>query len=117
MRYRALSANGDYVFGAGKSEFLVDSPAAVAQAVRTRLLLAEGEWFLDQDEGTPYQTLILGAGTEGTYDAALQNRIVETPGVLSLDEYASQVDGNTRKLTVSCLITTEFGQAAVQLTL
>lgn len=30
MRYRKLSSDGDYVFGAGKNDFLVNSPEAVA---------------------------------------------------------------------------------------
>ena len=55
MRNRAMDANGDYQFGRS-GLFLVDSPAGVAQAIKTKLLLAAGEWFLDADEGTPYST-------------------------------------------------------------
>lgn len=39
MRYRVLSPTGDYTFGQGPGEFLVNSPAAVAQAIGTRLRL------------------------------------------------------------------------------
>jgi hypothetical protein len=113
MRYRSLSATGDYVFGLGRSEFLVDSPAAVAQAVQTRLALATGEWFLDTTEGTPYATDILGRGTVGKYDAAIKQRILDTPGVLAITDYASSLDRTTRKLSVSAAISTIYGAATV----
>lgn len=113
MRYRILSDTRDYVFGAGSSEFLVNSPEAVGQAVLTRLLLMQGEWFLDTSEGTPYSTQILGTGTQALYDQAIQQRILGTPDVLRIDSYASVLD-DQRNLTVSCTITTQFGQTQIQ---
>lgn len=113
MRYRTLSPTGDYTFGAGSAGFLVNSPEAVAQAVQTRLRLATGEWFLDRTEGTPYSTDILGKGTLDLYDQAIKDRIINTPGVLSIDNYASLLD-EQRNLTVTCLLTTLYG--AVQIT-
>lgn len=117
MRYRVLSPSGDYVFGQGSSEFLVNSPETVAQAVLTRLKLAQGEWFLDLEEGTPYGTQILGENTQSTYDIALRARILDTPGVRSIVAYASSLDTTTRKLTVTCTIDTDFGQTTIQETL
>lgn len=66
MRYRKLNTNGDYTFGQAQSNFYVNTPEAVAQAVKTRLLLIQGEWFLDVSEGTPYSAKILGAGKVAT---------------------------------------------------
>lgn len=112
MRYRSLSPEGDYVFGQGSTEFLINSPAAVAQAVRTRLLLEAGEWYLDLTEGTPYSTQILGAGTQALYDQAFQERILDTPGVTTIDDYSSILDQN-RRLSVSANISTLYGAAAL----
>src|SRR5260363_151880 len=53
MRYRRLDAAGDYAFGRGLSDFEQDTPEAVAQAVKTRLALRFGEWFLDTSDGRP----------------------------------------------------------------
>lgn len=114
MRYRALSPTGDYVFGQGTTEFLVNSPAAVAQAVQTRLRLATGEYFLDLEEGTPYAEQILGEGTLQTYDLAIRDRILGTPGVISIDDYASVLDGENRSLIVVAEISTEFGTVTIQ---
>ena len=114
MRYRALTSTGDYTFGGGAGEFLVNTPACVAQAVKTRLLLATGEWFLDSNEGTPYSTQILGTGTKPLYDAAIQARILGTPGVVTISDYASVLNPTTRVLTVSCTITTQYGTIPFQ---
>jgi hypothetical protein len=112
MRYRALDANGDSTFGSGRTAFLVNSPAAVAQLVQTRLLLMTGEWFLDTTEGTPYSTEILGRGTTTTYDPAIQDRILGTEGVISIDTYSSDLNRATRRLTVNATISTIFGGPA-----
>lgn len=115
MRYRKLDANGDYVLGAGVSEILVNTPDAVAQAIMTRLLLSTGEWFLDAAEGTPYKEDILGTGKQTLYDAAIQDRILGTPGVLTIDAYASFLDTN-RNLTVQCTVTTQYSGQAITFT-
>lgn len=112
MRYRKLSADGDYIFGRGSSEFFVNDPEGVGQAVQTRLRLMTGEWFLDQNEGTPYSTEILGTGTQNLYDQAIQERVLGTQGVLSIEEYDSHLD-ESRHLTVNCTINTIYGQATV----
>lgn len=112
MRVRRLDAAGDMMFGRGQSDFLVDSPALVQQMVKTRLLLATGEWFLDTTVGTPYSTDVLGTGTSGRYDAAIKERILLAPGAKSLVSYSSS-RGADRKLRVNAAIDTVFGSAAV----
>lgn len=112
MRYRAEDADGDYTFGQGDGEFLVDSPETVGQAAETRLALWTEEWFLDLLEGTPYATEVLGENTKSTYDQALQERIIETPGVTSITEYASILQG--RALSVAATVTTLFGEITIQ---
>lgn len=109
MLYRKLDTNGDYTFGRGNNNFHKNTPAAVAQAVQTRLGLAQGEWFLDTSVGTPYKSQILGAGTVGKYDAAIRSVILDTPGVTGIASYSSGVDPNTRKATVTCMINTVYG--------
>ncbi|MBZ8873882.1 hypothetical protein H5S67_26565, partial [Escherichia coli] len=52
MRYRREDADGDYTFGSGDDTWLINSPEAVAQAVKTRFELWYGQWFLDTTEGT-----------------------------------------------------------------
>jgi hypothetical protein len=117
MRYRKLDVNGDYVFGSGSSAFYIDVPEAPAQAVQTRLGLFTGQWFLDTTEGTPWATGVLGKYTQNARDVVIKERIIDTPGVLSLNSFNSAIDSATRRLSVSATITTAYGTAQVQITL
>lgn len=113
MRYRTLTATGDYTFGQGGTNFLVNSPAAVGQAVLTRLKLFQMEWFLDQTAGVPYGAQILGANTDSTRDLAYQTVILETQGVTAITEYASYLNPKTRQFTVAATIDTIYGVTSI----
>ena len=113
MRYRTLDANGDYVFGHGPGEFLVNSSAAVAQAVLTDLLLHRGEWFLDTTIGMPWETQVLGYGTQSLYDSAIKTEVLGVQGVLAILSYSSSLNRVTRQLTVSMTISTVYGTATL----
>lgn len=107
MNYRALDSNGDYQLGV----FLQNNPAAVAQAVQTRLGLWMGEWFLDTTDGTPWLQGILGHNTN--YDLEIQKRILSTPGVTEIVSYSS-AETSGRQLAVTATINTLYGQTTVQ---
>lgn len=109
MRYRALDENGDYTFGRGAGNFLVNSPDAVRQSIQTRLGLLQGEWYLNQQDGTPWlqQILVKGAVSK-VYDLAIQTRILQTQGVKSLITYSSTVNPDLRSLDVSSLVQTIY---------
>jgi len=112
MRYRRLSAADDYTFGQGSANFLVDSPATVAQSILTRLRLWEGEWFLDTTEGTPWLQKILGAGHKAIYDLAITTRVLETRGVTGIENYESVLTP-ARRLQVSMNVVTEFSEEPI----
>lgn len=114
MIYRKLDSTGDYVFGAGLGNFYKNQVEAVAQAVKTRLGLVRGEWFLNINAGTPYSTQILGAGMISKYDQAIKQVIAQTTGVLAIVAYASNVDRATRKATITCTINTRYGVTTIQ---
>lgn len=110
MKTRQLDANGDYVFGS-RAVILVDSPAAVAQSVLTRLRLFTGEWFLDSRVGLD-KARILGFRTAATRDIEIKTRILGTPGVKSITSYSSSMQG--RRFSVTATVDTIYGQAQVQ---
>lgn len=105
MLVRTLDPTGDYQLG----QFMQNTPAAVAQAVKTRLALWEGEWFLDQTAGTPYIQSILGKGSN--YDAEIQAVILGTDGVTEIVSYSSNV--TNRGLYVEATIDTVYGQTTL----
>ena len=116
MRYRRLDpTTGDMEFGNGLSSFGIDTPEAVAQAVRTRLGLWLRDWFLDATEGMDWRGKVLGVGTSGLYDIEIQERILGTEGVNSLLSYASQRNPDARSLDVQAMIDTIYGPAPLTL--
>lgn len=114
MRYRKLTADGDYSFGSGQLDFYRDIPEAPAQAAKTRLLLWVGEWFLNIDSGTPYMQAILGKHSKTTADTTIQDRILGTEGVLDIQNYESTIDPITRQMSVSCDLDTIYGPTPLE---
>ncbi|EKY3223596.1 hypothetical protein ACVS9Z_000971 [Cronobacter dublinensis] len=109
MRYRREDNEGDYTFGRGENTWLVRSPEAVAQAVKTRFELWSGEWFLDTTQGTPWRQNVLGKQKPEIYQLAIQARILETPGVKALISFNSTVDTSTRRVSFIAEIDTVYG--------
>jgi hypothetical protein len=101
-------------FGAGGADYLRDTPDAVAQAVRTRLGLRKGEWFLNTGEGTDYAGAVLGTNTASTRDLELRTRILETQGVRGIVDYGSVFDPNERSFRVAAVLDTVYGPATVE---
>jgi len=117
MRYRKQDANGDYVWGHQQNDFWLNTPEGVAQAIKTRLLLFVGEWFLDVTDGTPWTTRILDKYTKDQYDAAIQDRILGTQGVTQISDYSSSVNTTTRTLTVDATVETQYGTTTISTTI
>jgi len=128
LRVRSLGPNGDYqIFRGVPAEFLVDSPAAVRQKIQTRLLLFQGEFFVDLGAGTPWLQQILGrhasappqpgqAPSTGTvYDMAIKTVIANTPGVSQLVSYSSVLDGSSRALSIEATVMTIFSTTPISI--
>lgn len=111
MRYRQLTADGDSTTFSGHTAFLINTPAAVAQAVMTRLNLWQGQWFLDNTVGTPWMQQVIGYGTQDARNAAIQNTILGTPGVNQIVSYTSKIVN--RQLQVACTINTIYGNTTI----
>ncbi len=114
MQYRALSPTGDYVVGASIGAFLTGADA-VAQAVKTHLLLLSGEWWEDTSSGT---TLFGGlVGLPGTpanlraMDLIVRERILDTQGVASIKSFSSSYAN--RQYSVTATVLTTAGETAM----
>ncbi|OJB84491.1 hypothetical protein A9Q61_12475 [Yersinia ruckeri] len=113
MRYRREDESGDYTFGQGDNTFLIDSPEAVAQAVKTRFELWRGQWFLDLTEGTPYIQSVLGKQRSDVYILAIRERILDTQGVNSIQEFEASYSGDNRRVIFTATIDTIYGTTTV----
>jgi hypothetical protein len=117
MRYRQLSPTGDYLFGNGLNDFLINSPAAVGQAVLTALKLFAGEWFLNTLAGVPWRTEVLGKYTSTVYDTIIKDAILAVQGVTGISAYSSTLNNVTRVLSVQATIDTIYGQTDIATTI
>jgi hypothetical protein len=100
------------VAGHGAKDFLTDADA-VAQAVKTRLLLLLGEWWEDLEDGLPlYQSIVGIRDIRDNLTAAdllVRDRILRTEGVSEILSLESAVDPKDRVITYKTVIKTLYG--------
>lgn len=113
FRYRMLDKDGDMTFGLGRGNYYIDVPAAVAQAIKTRLGLWTGEWFLNIKEGTEWENVVGTVGAYNVRDTIIRARILQTPYVTSLYDWKSEIWN--RKYSASGKVVTAFGAAELEL--
>lgn len=107
----AMTADGDIEIGPNGLR-LISGIEAVVQAVRIRLLMFRGEWFLNLTVGITYFEDIIGdaskvRGVEDRARAAFAAAILAAPGVLEITRLDVVMTG--RKLTVTWAARTAFG--------
>lgn len=86
-----------------------DRVVAIAQDVRSRLLMLRGDYFLDRNLGIPYLQEILGARSPDL--ASLQSLfagvVEETAGIDSVVSVTLSLDAPTRALSIDWIATTD----------
>lgn len=93
---RNLDASGDIKV----DDFVIDKDV-ILLAVKSRLQFFKGEWFLNTEDGTPWlQDIFVKPVRSRLVEGILKRRILETPGIESLNSFNLVFDGTTRKLTV-----------------
>lgn len=113
---RKLDSNHDPIAGAGFNAFVYDVDA-VAQLIGTRLLMFEGEWWANLQDGLAMFQQILGVGGAGNASdliaGIISNRIEQTPYVVELRDVSTTYDPNSRSYSFSCIVVTAFGNLQV----
>jgi hypothetical protein len=116
MRYRALDENGDSTFGKGALNFHVNNIDEIKQRVSTKLRLMRGEWFVDLQEGVPWQ-VGLGYAANTRIQSLLievKSAILSVDGVTSISKFDSQFDTATRKHKIIVELNTIYGTTTVE---
>ena len=114
MTAYALDEDHD-VFLRGGQIALAEGPDFVVQAIRTRLLLYRGEWWLDTESGVPwFQEILTKPADVVRTESTLRRTILETPGVTGLISFDLAFDRPRRDLRVSFEVQTEFGPSGVE---
>lgn len=99
--------------GSNGANYLVNSTAAVGQAIFTTLRLFAGEWFLDLLAGVPWLQQIMGKSSQAIYDQILQNAIAGVEGVAQITAYSSSIDPTTRMLSVTATVLSIYGYVTI----
>lgn len=109
MQYRALTDEGDYTFGNNQYDYL-SGDEAIAQAIKTRLLLFYGEWFENIDIGIPYFQSILGQVSDDSLKISIvqlvSQRLLEINEIQNVDSVVIQTNG--RQLLLQITVTTVY---------
>ena len=113
MKYRRITSSGDYSFGSGSKNY-VEGNEAVAQAIRTKLLLFYGEWWENLGEGIPMFQSVLGQTNPETIKSSLsmlvEQRIVEIQEVDSVKNIEIDYDRKNRTISMEVDVTTTSGE-------
>ena len=114
MKYRRLDSNHDVMFGQGIGDYVIESDA-VAQAVNTRLLLFEGEWWLNINDGLPMFQQILGkpASQKVLHNTLILERIKGTINLHNVESFESTQDTNNGAYSFQCVVNTAYGTFAL----
>jgi hypothetical protein len=111
--YRQLGPNNEPQWGQGQANYLQGTDA-VAQAIKTRLLLFEGEWWESQLDGTPWWQSILGVGnTDQQVSLIIQQRILGSPYVTGITNLQVTSNRAARSLGLYAEVQTAFGMVII----
>ncbi len=94
--------NGDLAFSTGVE--------AVGQAIRFKLQLLQGEWFLDETAGTPWFQNVLGQkfGLD-LMRSLFYGLVISVDEVERIERLGVEFDSATRGVFVSYIVVTTFG--------
>ena len=109
MKIRALTTDGDFVFGRGKSSYLADD-AAINLNLQTRLKSWIGDCFFDINAGIDW----LNRTDKNQKDNLLndlRSLILQSYGVVGVSSVTSSLDPDTRAFSVQYSITTIYSSS------
>ena len=110
---RAIGANGDPLYGNGTSNF-ISNLAAVAQIIKTSLLLISGELWYNKQVGLPlWGALVSNPITNQAVALIYQNIILGVPYVTGITSLAVTYLPQSRSFSFAAEVQTQFGALTV----
>jgi len=104
MKDLKLDSEGDLLFD-GKNFYTTETTdESLAQRIKIKLRLFQGEWLLDTSIGMPWFQEVLGKKvSKAQVDSLIRNRVNDTDGVDEILEFESSVDGTSRVYSITKL--------------
>jgi hypothetical protein len=90
-----------------------DYAEAIGQTIKCRLMMIRGEWYLDQNQGTPWieRIWVIGSNKEERLKAVFSSVIEGTPGVRRLTRITVEsFDPALRQAVITWEVVVETGQ-------
>lgn len=117
MIYRKLDANGDYVFGNNKLDY-IDGKEAVAQAIKTKICLFYQEWWENLSLGIPMFQSIIGkvadSNEQMTITLLVTQRITEISEVTTVKNVEINYNNDVRTISLSLNVDTIYGEVKTE---
>ena len=113
MRVSGLDKNLDWKFGKGRAAYKRNADA-IAQNILTRLRSFLGDWYLDTEIGIDWLTLLGNLGTEKRILRAVESTVMQTEGVLSIQELKIVGRDSNRGVKIQLQYTDVFGASNPQ---
>jgi len=107
MIIRNSTADGDFTFGKGLSDYLRNQ-RAILHNVKTRLLSWKEDCFFAIAEGVDYNNL-LDVGTKKLLDSDIKRVILQSEGVIKINSFTSTIDVDDREYSGEATYTDIFG--------
>ena len=109
MQVSGLDKNLDWRFGKGRAVYKTNAKA-IEQNVQTRLRSFRGDWYLDVDAGVNWIELLGSPGTEKRIIRAVESTVLQTEGVISIQELKIVGRDSNRGVTIQLQYTDVFAQ-------
>lgn len=106
MIVRSLDGLGDWRFGKGKNDYLVNNKAII-QSIATRLNSYLGDCFFAIDAGVDWFNL-LGSKDQLALELAVRAVILNTPGVTSIVDLSINLAETNRQITMQYTVETVY---------
>ena len=111
MRVRALDSNGDWTFGQGQNNYLVNQ-AAVVQNINTRLKMFVGDCFFALSAGIDW-TNLLGSKNQVALNLAINTTILNTDGVVGSILNSAVFNPDTRNFSANYTVQTVYSSQTI----
>ena len=113
MRVSGLDKNLDWRFGKGRAAYKTNAKA-IEQNVLTRLRSFLGDWYLDTEIGIDWLKLLGNLGTEKRILRSVESTVMQTEGVLSIQELKIIGQDSSRGVKIRIRYTDVFGASNPQ---
>lgn len=107
MIVRGIDAEGDWLYGKGRNDYLKNNDA-IGQSILTRLKSFLGDCFFANSAGLDWFNL-LGSKNQAALELAVRSTILNTSGVVQLNELSIILD-SSRRLTMTYSVDTVYTQ-------